>query len=190
MVFYQKTEEKKEKQVLVSIPIMVSNWPWLVNIGFQANEEFDNGIPLVDKRCSGTIVADKWILPQGYCCDGMTNAFINLAQTTRTDGRAFRSEGKFLMTSSEFTIHHDFGLSNNSGLSNDYDSSNGNTNNLCMVRIIENIFDAGSNVGCTKDNNCINSACVPNVDVSHGDACWVAGFGGNGTSGTVNVHSI
>ena len=173
-----KKEKKKEKQVLVSIPTMVSNWPWLVNIGFQASSNAAEGVPTVDKRCSGTIIADNWILTQGYCCDGMQTAYINFGQTNRSSGTAFAAEGRFQMISSELTIHHD------------YDSSNGNTNNLCMIRTTENIFDAGSAVGCTKDNNCINSACVPNIDVTHGDACWVAGFGGDGETVIENGVNI
>ena len=84
--------------------------------------------------------------------------------------------GEFSLSSQAFFVHPNWGTGTN------FD--------ICLVKAPTNIFTMGATNGCGAD--CVAAACLPTAPATHGDACWVAGWGttSSGGSTAMTLQSI
>ena len=95
---------------------------------------------------------------------------MSFGQHDRTD---HQEAGEFTLTiePADFSSHvfiHDSYKDHSDGSKTNFD--------VCLLKpTVSDLFATGNSHGC--GDRCMNAACLPTNPGSHGDACWVAGWG-------------
>ena len=152
-----------------------NSWPWIVHVGMQ-NAAIEGTSAYY--ACGGSIIHKNWIVTAAHCCIGMTKFRLTFGQHDR-----------FAADTGEWTIEVTE-VENNVFLHPEYiGHENNQLNDICLIRAnhqgvnIDDIFALGA-VAAGCDGNCMAAACLPTEQPTHGDACWVAGWGTTEESGS------
>ena len=136
-----------------------NSWPAIVNFFIRSEPGSNSGY-----TCGGTIINENWVLTAAHCCLGSQGEILGgfvgqFAQwrTTKDD------EGEFAMEAGPENVFVHPGYSQD------------DTNfDVCLVKYDQSIFAAALQNGAEDK---VAAACLPSADYTHGDACWVAGWG-------------
>ena len=149
-----------------------NSWPWIVSLIFQ-DASLSGG-----SLCGGTIIENGWILTAAHCCQGKAKVSMSFGQHDRTD---HQEAGEFTLTiePADFSSHvfiHDSYADHSDGSRHNFD--------VCLLNAtVPDLLAYGNSHGC--GDGCMNAACLPSEPGSHGDACWVAGWGTTSYGGPI-----
>ena len=139
-------------------------YPWLVRLDITARVDVGGTIHVVPGfQCGGSIIHDRWIMTAAHCCQGATRIEVFVGdwnQASSTD------RGEFSVFATNGYIHDDF------------PGSNGIANDVCLLKVPSLAKSAPR--ACQNENGtntCFATVCLPIADYTHGEACWISGWG-------------
>ena len=153
-------------RIIGGIEVSPNSWPWIVGISAWSQNDIDD--ESYSRKCSGTIINDRWILTAAHCCEAVVKFKLFFGD------HQLGVQGETNGTEQEMIIYNDYVIHP----SRDTNSCSERRKNcgkdlcnfdVCLLRTPRSI-GIGSKRG-------VASACLPTEAPVPNSECWVAGWG-------------
>jgi len=151
-------------KIVNGVDATANSWPWIVNLGFQTQDMVDSG-SFSTFACGGTILNSHFVLTAAHCCKDMAHVHMAFAQHAISSS----DSNEFTLQSGTFINHPSYAPP-----ATNFD--------VCIIDVGQSIWDAATAAGA--DSSKVAAACLPSAAATHGDACWVAGWGTTSSGGS------
>ncbi|CAG5097764.1 Oidioi.mRNA.OKI2018_I69.XSR.g15221.t2.cds [Oikopleura dioica] len=151
-VFPVSRQMGDSNRIINGVDANKAKWPFAVNL--RMISQF-GGAGL----CGGSILNDNWIITAAHCCKGSVKVRASVGDISRSTN----DPGEFVIETQRAKDLHIHPL---------YQTGNGMDWDACLVKVPS--IKAAAPASC---NNCFSAACLPDKAPTHGDFCWVAGWG-------------
>jgi len=155
-------------RIVGGVTVQANSIPWAVLLHVKTYSGWTG-------QCAGSILSEHWVVTAAHCCRGIRSITGKFGEHNKYH---YDQTSEFSLTTDNIFIHPKYYDSSDDGTKMNYD--------VCLLKFDEDILARAPNKEAVKP------ICLPTEDVTHGDACWVAGWGTTsyGGFGAAELQSV